>query len=74
MFEWNKKEMPQIIGEVAEIALKAAEEKGLTFREVMYLPEAIDARIKDEIKKRNEPFLSLGITSNSVERSGENDT
>lgn len=56
MFECNKKEMLQIIGEVAEIALKAAEEKGLTFREVMYLPEAIDARIKDEIKKRNEPF------------------
>lgn len=56
MFECNKKEMLQIIGEVAEIALKAAEEKGLTFREVMYLPEAIDARIKDEIKKMNEPF------------------
>ncbi len=56
MFECNKKEMLQIIGEVAEIALKAAEEKGLTFREAMYLPEAIDARIKDEIKKMNEPF------------------
>ena len=44
------------ITQVAEVALKAAEEKGLTFREVMYLPEAIDARIKDEIKKKGEPF------------------
>ena len=42
--------------EVAEIALKAAEEKGLTFREVLYLPEMIDARIKKEIGKREEPF------------------
>lgn len=50
------KERLQIIGEVAETALKAAEEKGLTFREVMYLPEAIDMRIKDEIKKKGEPF------------------
>ena len=44
------------ITQVAEVALKAAEEKGLTFREVMYLPEAIDARIKDEIEKKGEPF------------------
>ena len=35
---------------------KAAEEKGLTFREVLYLPEMIDARIKKEIEKREEPF------------------
>ena len=50
------KERLQIIGEVAEIALKVAEEKGLTFREVLYIPEAIDARIKKEIEKREEPF------------------
>lgn len=50
------KERLQIIGEVAEIALKAAEEKGLTFREVLYLPEMIDARIKKEIEKKEEPF------------------
>ena len=36
--------------------LQAAEEKGLTFREVLYLPEMIDARIKKEIEKREEPF------------------
>lgn len=50
------KERLQIIGEVAEATLKAAEEKGLTFREVLYLPEMIDARIKKEIEKREEPF------------------
>lgn len=41
---------------MANIALQAAEEKGLTFREVLYLPEMIDARIKKEIGKREEPF------------------
>ena len=50
------KETSKIVEEVAEIALKAAEEKGLTFREVLYLPEMIDARIKKEIGKREEPF------------------
>ena len=50
------REMLQRIGEVANIALQAAEEKGLTFREVLYLPEMIDARIKKEIEKREEPF------------------
>lgn len=46
------KETSKIVEEVAEIALKAAEEKGLTFREVLYLPEMIDARIKKEIGKK----------------------
>ena len=41
---------------IVEEALQAAEEKGLTFREVLYLPEMIDARIKKEIEKREEPF------------------
>ena len=50
------KETSKIVVEVAEIALKAAEEMGLTFREVLYLPEMIDARIKKEIGKREEPF------------------
>ena len=49
------KETSKIVEEVANIALQAAEEKGLTFREV-YLPEMIDARIKKEIEKREEPF------------------
>ena len=40
------KETSKIVEEVANIALQAAEEKGLTFREVLYLPEMIDARIK----------------------------
>lgn len=38
------KETSKIVEEVANIALQAAEEKGLTFREVLYLPEMIDAR------------------------------
>lgn len=50
------KETSKIVEEVAEIALKAAEEKGLTFWEVLYLPKMIDARIKKEIGKREEPF------------------
>ena len=50
------KETSKIVEEVANIALQAAEEKGLTFREVLYLPEMIDARIKKEIEKREEPF------------------
>ena len=37
------KETSKIVEEVANIALQAAEEKGLTFREVLYLPEMIDA-------------------------------
>ena len=45
------KETSKIVEEVANIALQAAEEKGLTFREVLYLPEMIDARIKKEIEK-----------------------
>ena len=49
------KETSKIVEEVANIALQAAEEKGLTFREVLYLPEMIDARIKKEIGKREEP-------------------
>ena len=49
------KETSKIVEEVANIALQAAEEKGLTFREVLYLPEMI-ARIKKEIEKREEPF------------------
>ena len=52
------KETSKIVEEVANIALQAAEEKGLTFREVLYLPEMIDARIKKEIGKREEPFKS----------------
>lgn len=50
------KETSKIVEEVANIALQAAEEKGLTFREVLYLTEMIDARIKKEIGKREEPF------------------
>lgn len=50
------KETSKIVEEVANIALQAAEEKGLTFREVLYLPEMIDARIKKEIEKKEEPF------------------
>lgn len=50
------KETSKIVEEVANIALQAAEEKRLTFREVLYLPEMIDARIKKEIEKREEPF------------------
>lgn len=46
------KETSKIVEEVANIALQAAEEKGLTFREVLYLPEMIDARIKKEIEKK----------------------
>lgn len=45
------KETSKIVEEVANIALQAAEEKGLTFREVLYLPEMIDARIKRRLKK-----------------------
>ena len=47
------KETSKIVEEVANIALQAAEEKGLTFREVLYLPEMIDARIKKEIEKEH---------------------
>ena len=50
------KETSKIVEEVANIALQAAEEKGPTFREVLYLPEMIDVRIKKEIEKREEPF------------------
>lgn len=46
------KETSKIVEEVANIALQAAEEKWLTFREVLYLPEMIDARIKKEIEKK----------------------
>lgn len=45
------KETSKIVEEVANIALQAAEEKGLTFREVLYLPEMIDARIKKRLEK-----------------------
>lgn len=54
------REMLQRVGEVADIALQAAEEKGLTFREVLYLPDAIEGRIKKEIERRNEPFKRKG--------------
>lgn len=53
------KETSKIVEEVANIALQAAEEKGLTFREVLYLPEMIDTRIKKEIEKREEPFRRI---------------
>ena len=48
------------VGEVVDIALQAAEEKGLTFREALYLPEMIESRIKKEIERRNEPFKRKG--------------
>lgn len=54
------REMLQRIGEVADIALQAAEEKELTFREALYLPEMIESRIKKEIERRNEPFKRKG--------------
>lgn len=58
------KETSKIVEEVANIALQAAEEKGLTFREVLYLPEMIDARIKKEIEKREEPFRRTRSSEN----------
>lgn len=55
------REMLRRVGEVADIALQAVEEKGLTFREALYLPEMIESRIKKEIeKRRNEPFKRKG--------------
>lgn len=54
------REMLRRVGEVADIALQAVEEKGLTFREALYLPEMIESRIKKEIERRNEPFKRKG--------------
>lgn len=54
------REMLRRVGEVADIALQAVEEKGLTFREALYLPEMIESQIKKEIERRNEPFKRKG--------------
>lgn len=43
-------------GEVAEEALKIAEEKGLTLREMLQVPEAIKAKILYELQQQETPF------------------
>lgn len=49
-------EVLKIAGEVAEEALKVAEEKGLTLYEVLQVPEVMKAKILHELRQQETPF------------------
>jgi hypothetical protein len=49
-------EIVKIAGEVAEEALKVAEEKGLTLCEVLQVPETMKAKILYELRQQETPF------------------
>lgn len=46
----------KLAGEVAEEAIKIAEEKGLTLYEVLQVPRAIKAKVLYELQQSEEPF------------------
>lgn len=52
----NASEVLKIAGEVAEEALKIAEEKGLTLYEVLQVPETIKSKILYELRQKEIPF------------------
>ena len=52
----NSSEVLKIAGEVAEEALKIAEEKGLTIYEVLQVPETIKSKILYELRQKETPF------------------
>lgn len=52
----NSSEVLKIAGDVAEEALKIAEEKGLTLYEVLQVPETIKSKILYELRKKETPF------------------
>ena len=49
-------EVLKIAGEVAEEALKIAEEKGLTLYEVLQVPETMRSKILNELRQQETPF------------------
>lgn len=52
----NASEVLKISGEIAEEALKIAEEKGLTLYEVLQVPETMRNKIMYELRQQETPF------------------
>lgn len=52
----NASEVLKIAGEIAEEALKIAEEKGLTLYEVLQVPETMRSKILHELRQQETPF------------------
>lgn len=52
-------EVLKIAGEVAEEALKIAEEKGLTLYEVLQVPETMRSKILYELRQQEAPYKRI---------------
>lgn len=57
------KEVLKATDEIAEEALRIAEEKGLTLAEVFYLPEAIKNKIINEMRAQEIPYRRIPPTA-----------